>query len=353
LRRITSATIFSLLLIGLVISTFEVYLADTESNTIYVPDDHPTIQEAVNNASSRDTIFVKEGTYYENVVLDKPISLIGENIHNTIIDGNGTGHVIEIYAHSVNVKGFTIQRSGREWNENWVWEYWPDSGIFVHAHNCTISSNKIIDNLAGVTLFYSPANILQFNIIRDNSIGIGLTSGNAYDITSQNIIRRNNFVSNGLGLLWGIGIGTSNDNYIYHNNFVDNFETAFTYSTSVLDDGYPSGGNYWSDYNGTDLYSGPYQNESGSDGIGDTPYIISSDNTDNYPLMEPWTYPVGDINYDGQTNILDIMLAVATFGSTPEDPNWNADVDLAPQYGIIDIFDLVTLAYHYGERITP
>jgi hypothetical protein len=53
----------------------------------------------------------------------------------------------------------------------------------------------------------------------------------------------------------------------------------------VEDNGYPSGGNYWSDYNGTDMYHGPYQNQTGSDGIGDTPYVIDANNTDNYPLM--------------------------------------------------------------------
>jgi hypothetical protein len=55
------------------------------------------------------------------------------------------------------------------------------------------------------------------------------------------------------------------------------------------DNGYPSGGNYWSDYNGTDLYSGPYQNVTGSDGIGDTPYVIDANNTDHYPLMGAFT----------------------------------------------------------------
>jgi hypothetical protein len=53
------------------------------------------------------------------------------------------------------------------------------------------------------------------------------------------------------------------------------------------DDGYPSGGNYWSSYNGTDVYSGPYQNETGSDGIGDTSYIINENNRDNYPFVRP------------------------------------------------------------------
>jgi hypothetical protein len=58
---------------------------------------------------------------------------------------------------------------------------------------------------------------------------------------------------------------------------------------NVWDDGYPSGGNYWSDYTGVDLYSGPYQNETSSDGIGDTPYDIDENNVDHYPLMKPWT----------------------------------------------------------------
>jgi hypothetical protein len=57
-------------------------------------------------------------------------------------------------------------------------------------------------------------------------------------------------------------------------------------SIHTWDDGYPSGGNYWRDYNGTDLYGGLYQNETGSDGIGDTPFTLGENNTDNYPLMD-------------------------------------------------------------------
>jgi len=54
---------------------------------------------------------------------------------------------------------------------------------------------------------------------------------------------------------------------------------------NIWDDGYPSGGNYWSDYAGVDEKSGPNQNQPGSDGIGDTPYVINSNNRDNYPLI--------------------------------------------------------------------
>jgi PKD repeat protein len=78
---------------------------------------------------------------------------------------------------------------------------------------------------------------------------------------------------------------------IYHNNFMNSPSQVagiqFS-SPNTWDDGYPSGGNYWSDYNGTDLYSGPYQNVTGSDGIGDTPYVIATNNTDYYPLTIPF-----------------------------------------------------------------
>jgi hypothetical protein len=60
---------------------------------------------------------------------------------------------------------------------------------------------------------------------------------------------------------------------------------------NVWDDGYPSGGNYWSDYTGADVKSGPNQDLPGSDGIGDTPYIIDANNTDRYPLMNPYGTP--------------------------------------------------------------
>lgn len=57
---------------------------------------------------------------------------------------------------------------------------------------------------------------------------------------------------------------------------------------NIFLDCYPSGGNHWTDYSGTDSYRGPYQNETGSDGIGDTPYVIDENNIDTYPLMAPF-----------------------------------------------------------------
>lgn len=79
---------------------------------------------------------------------------------------------------------------------------------------------------------------------------------------------------------------SSSNNSIHHNDFFGNSHQFYTYdSTNVWDDSYPSGGNYWSDYSGVDVKRGPGQDLPGSDGIGDTPYVIDSDNQDRYPIV--------------------------------------------------------------------
>ena len=84
----------------------------------------------------------------------------------------------------------------------------------------------------------------------------------------------------------------SDNNVIYHNDFVDNtYAVQMSFSTSTgnkWDNGYPQGGNYWINYNGADVKQGPNRDIPGSDGIGDTPYMVAVNNTDNYPLMKPF-----------------------------------------------------------------
>ncbi len=67
------------------------------------------------------------------------------------------------------------------------------------------------------------------------------------------------------------------------------------------------------------------------------------------------TYPwnIADINQDLKVDIFDIILACEAYGSTPEESNWNPLVDVAPLWNRIDIFDIVTIGYHYGEEYTP
>ena len=83
--------------------------------------------------------------------------------------------------------------------------------------------------------------------------------------------------------------------HVYHNNFIDdvkNIEVSSSISSwnrvnISWTDGYPSGGNYWSNYSGSDNFRGPNQDQTGSDGIGDAPYRIDATNLDQYPLMNP------------------------------------------------------------------
>lgn len=56
-----------------------------------------------------------------------------------------------------------------------------------------------------------------------------------------------------------------------------------------------------------------------------------------------------DVNGDGEVNIDDVVIVSGAYGATPEDMNWNANADLAYHYGIIDVFDLVSVVFHYGE----
>jgi parallel beta-helix repeat protein len=154
-------------------------------------------------------------------------------------------------------------------------------------HN-SVYGNSIANNHIGIYLSMSSNNSISGNSITANFDGLYLST--YYKGTSDfNNICGNIIKSNRRS---GMFLDNANRNNIYHNVFVDNVEQvrgvyASYYSINVWDDGYPSGGNYWSDYSGVDLNSGPYQNEAGSDGIGDLSYTIDSDNTDRYPLMGP------------------------------------------------------------------
>ena len=110
-----------------------------DGNTLYVggngTGNYTRIQDAIDNASSGDTVFVYNGTYYENVIVSKSINLIGENRANTIIDGNHTEEVVHISAHGVNLSGFTIQNSGSEGY---------NSGMGLHSNNNIITGNTNI-----------------------------------------------------------------------------------------------------------------------------------------------------------------------------------------------------------------
>jgi len=469
---------------------------------IIVPDDYPTIQEAINAANLGDTVSVRNGTYCEHVVVNKSISLIGENPTTTIIDGCETGNVVFLRANNIKISGFTIRNSGTfDWDSgvcvsrssgnnisfNIITNNY--NGIFIHesskntltnnvvtanrvygvhlwdTSNDTLTDNVVSNNYDGIIIescsnailrsntasgniwnfgvggvelshfvhdidasnkvegksiqflvnrkdvvidsswdvgclclvnstnvtvkdltltignwhgikfaytkdsrienvtisrtsyaidfSYSPNNTL-INSVISNRMGIRLrdSSGNAiinnsisntwhavsFFYSSNNTITNNYINNNG----YGIWLYDSSDNKIYHNNFVENTQhiydssiecPEYPLSINIWDDGYPSGGNYWSDYAGADLCNGPYQNETGSDGIGDSPYVIDADNRDNYPLMSPWTPtpPVITATVDIYPQTLNLRSRgkwITAFIELPEDYNV-ADINVS------------------------
>jgi 5'-nucleotidase/UDP-sugar diphosphatase len=137
-----------------------------------------------------------------------------------------------------------------------------------------ITRNAMANNYVGILLTFSNnTNTITGNSIRNNPFGIMLT------VSSNNTIRDNTVANNTLG---GVYLDRANNNLIYHNNLLYNTPQAVTSnSTNTWDNGYPSGGNYWSDYKAR--Y--PSAAEIDSSGIWNTSYVIDANNTDRYPLM--------------------------------------------------------------------
>ncbi|MCK5397876.1 MAG: PKD domain-containing protein, partial [Thermoplasmata archaeon] len=192
-------------------------------------------------------------------------------------------------------------------SNTWRGIYAYGNGLNGHSELTTISHNTIVDNIeVGVRLDIFANGTISNNTISGSNIGIlvqggsdsneisnnNITSNSDAGIRSQaasheNKIFENQITSNDIGV--DITALLSTGNYFYHNNFIGNTVHASDVTTNFWDNGYPSGGNYWSDYTGSDVYSGPNQDMPGNDDIGDTPYtnIGGAENQDNYPLWQP------------------------------------------------------------------
>ena len=158
---------------------------------------------------------------------------------------------------------------------NYYWGVFLCLGGNNTLRNCHIEENRVV----GIRFWGGIGNEIINTTIRKNPYGIFMFYG-GYD----NIIRECNISQSSYGITI---LSPSKNNLIYHNNFVNNSRQAYSNRVNQWDDGYPSGGNYWSDYVGEDHFRGPNQNISGSDGIGDIPYDFEY-GEDRYPLISPW-----------------------------------------------------------------
>ena len=280
--------------------------------------DYTSIQNAIDNASAGDTIFVYSGTYYETLVINKSVNLIGDEKLKPVISFRDENESIPILV-SVNADNCTI--------ENFIIdgsEFYMDVDFFgvasvlkISSSNNRIENNVIINSLIGVYLnrnsennkiFYnqisnnengiygvkSSGNEIKYNnISTNNTYGIYLLTNSNENNISGNIVsyningirlksvKYNTIFRNKISYNTQRGIYIccgATDNIIFYNSIIQNSEQA--YDAYNNDWNNSNTGNYWSDYEGED-----------NDGneIGDTPYdrIIGGENIDNFPLIRP------------------------------------------------------------------
>ena len=235
----------------------------------------------------------------QNNVISNSSGLIGFDAHNlAVVDNILENSSISLFGSNISItgnklhgtRGIDVRSSdGLEISGNEVSD--GPLGVRVAISNAhmgfAIEDNTILRNGIGILVQSSQGLDILNNKVSSNGIGISVDSSYP-NVESGNItIAQNELSSNDRGVVLNSTFGI----LAYHNNFYGNTVQASDYNSTdnAWDNGYPIGGNFWSDYTATDTCSGPNQDVcSGPDGIGDTPYVFNY-NRDNYPLMQPYS----------------------------------------------------------------
>jgi parallel beta-helix repeat protein len=246
-KKIALFTIF-ILILGAVISplTHSVFIKKSNvrisnGKTLYVggsgPGNYSNIQDAIDNSTDGDSIFVfrKTYSYVENININKSICLIGQDRYNTIIDCNKDENVINIEANNVTICGFTITNM-----------YVPHSKAHgIHGtdiNNLKIIECNIINNKeSGICIWESGNITVTNNLIKSND-----NDGIEFYYTNDNIVTDNRFIDTGSGIYF---IDSSN-NLIMNNNFYSN--NAAIYAVLELKNSRICNNNFYS--NGGGVY---------------------------------------------------------------------------------------------------
>jgi len=229
LHKFNSIVIFFILIFVFINIFPDLYTCRAENGNVYYvggigSKNYTSIQDAINYSRNYDTVYVYNGTYYENLIITKSINLVGFDKNSTFINSNNGLYTILIRSSMVNITGFTI-KNGKV-------------GIYISGFNYSFNNiidNTITDNWEGIRLYNSSNNKIYSNIIRNNSnYGILLfeaknnhilkntINDEAHGIflgrwSDKNVIYKNNFTENGIG----ISLDYSYNNLLYENSIIN------------------------------------------------------------------------------------------------------------------------------------
>jgi parallel beta-helix repeat protein len=242
-----------------------------------------------------------------NLVDGKPVCYL-VNQSNTVISPKtypeGVGYLGLVNCKNVTVQGLTLTENVQglllantndsKITDNSVTANSYDGIILVYSSDNVLSGNNATANGYGVPLLVGGDGIFLYyssgNVLSDNSAAANYMYGIFLNYSSGNVLSGNNAANSE----YGIYLYSSSGNKVFHNDFLNNTQQASVFnSTNTWDDGYPSGGNYWSDYR----IRYPNATELGGSAVSNMPYAIDANNSDRYPLMGSFhTFGVGTWN---------------------------------------------------------
>lgn len=323
-RKLAIVVSLTILFSGLSVIAFRIERGKA-SETIFIRADGSIDPPTAPIATIDSITYTFTGNVYEEIVVERSNIIIDGNGYITQGGGDGSGFFLEdvnnVTLKNMDIRNFRVGIDLRGASYNLICNSaitnneWYGIRIFFNSEHNVIVGNTITANDNYGVWFNADNNVFSRNIVTKHKIGVYMEMSDSNIITENTITvnpnggielwfsQNNNISGNTItysnyGLYFhtsssnnvfgnilannndGVSLWYSSGNNFYHNNFIDNAKQVFLNHSeaNVWDAGYPSGGNYWSNYTGMDT---------DKDGIGDTPHIIDLDNTDRYPLIAP------------------------------------------------------------------